>query len=494
MLNSTSASVPGRPEIIALTGDMIVGTRAAAALAGQALVLFVLGTAPVLFGAVQAWVWPVYVAAMAGAFLLLPWAGPRAAWTPGFDAGRAAVGLFLGLTLLACLPLPPALVDWLSPERFALLSEAGAVSGAPPAAWTLSYAPLASLAWWALLLGLALLFRVLGVQLAEARFLQAVLWVLFGLAVLEALYGLLQALIPNLGVLWVTYLKAGMGDARGTYINRNHFAGFLGMLLPLLLGFGLSRVRWGERIRFRELLHSELLHQHMLMVLGLVVMGLALLFSKSRGGITGTLVGLLVFFVFLRGGARRLPRAVWWVCGLFAGLILIYGLRIGFDPIIDRFLALEQGNSRLDYWRDSLPLIAGHPFGIGLAAFKTVFPVYDTALHSESVTAVYLHNDVLQLLVEAGWAGFALLGGAFAVFMRRAFRRIRRMDAARAPRRFFLAAGAYGGLAAMTVHAFFDFNLQIPANMIYFVLLMAVVRATTRGAQDRPEGGGAALS
>jgi O-antigen ligase len=299
----------------------------------------------------------------------------------------------------------------------------------------------------------------------------------------------LQALLPNLGVLWVSYLKSGMGDARGTYINRNHFAGFMEMLLPLLLGFSLSRVRWGGRLKWKALLHSDHLHQHVLMVLGLVVMTLALLFSKSRGGITGALLGMFVFFMFLRGGARQMPKGVWVLCGLFFGLILFYGLRIGFDPIFDRFLALEQGNSRLDYWRDSLPIIAAHPLGIGLAAFETVFPIYDTSTVSDRSMAVYLHNDVLQLLVEAGWIGFLALAGAFTLFMVKMFRRIRCMDAACDPQRFFLAAGAYGGLTAMTVHSFFDFNLQIPANAVYFVMLMAMVKVLSAQSYSQTMGG-----
>jgi O-antigen ligase len=116
-----------------------------------------------------------------------------------------------------------------------------------------------------------------------------------------------------------------------------------------------------------------------------------------------------------------------------------------------------------------------------------VFPVYDASLVSERTMAVYLHNDVLQLLVEAGWVGFAALTGAFALFMTQMFRRIRRirrMDAGSNPRRFFLAAGAYAGLTALTVHSVFDFNLQIPANMVYFVMLLAIVSAMSqRGAR-----------
>jgi hypothetical protein len=45
------------------------------------------------------------------------------------------------------------------------------------------------------------------------------------------------------------------------------------------------------------------------------------------------------------------------------------------------------------------------------------------------------------------------------------------------PMRFFLAIGAFSGLMSLAFHSFFDFNLQIPANCVYFVTLMAILCA-----------------
>ena len=73
----------------------------------QALVLFVLATMPLLFGAVQAWVWSVYTVAMYAAFVLMLGAGRGAACLPAANGWWAAVGVFLAATLLACVPLPP---------------------------------------------------------------------------------------------------------------------------------------------------------------------------------------------------------------------------------------------------------------------------------------------------------------------------------------------------------------------------------------------------
>jgi hypothetical protein len=42
-----------------------------------------------------------------------------------------------------------------------------------------------------------------------------------------------------------------------------------------------------------------------------------------------------------------------------------------------------------------------------------------------------------------------------------------------------MAVGAFSGIASIGVHSLFDFNLQIPANCVYFVVLMAILNACT---------------
>ncbi len=472
----------GDDEMVELTEQMIVqaGVSAERYWFSKALVLFVLATVSVLFGAVQAWIWSVYTVVIYAAFVVFVWQRSREGSVAVLNGYSAAVGLFGVLTLFVCLPMSGRLMGVLSPVRHEWLMQTRELTGLDAVWSTLSYAPFQSLGWWAFLLGLVFLFVLLKDGFKSRRMLQWSLWILLGLAVIQGLYGIVQALVPNLGVLWVTYLKSGLGDARGTWINRNHFAGFLGMMVPLMLGFSLSRVRWGSRLRLKTLVESERIHQHSLLLLALAIMALALLFSKSRAGIMSLFLGVGTFLFLIRGRDRKLPKRFWMVVGVFFGVTLLYGLRMGFDPIIDRFLALEQGNSRLDYWKDSLAIIADHPLGIGLATFKFVFPVYNVTSLNEIITPHYLHNDVLQLLVETGWPGFALLVGSYLVFMVQSFRRIRRMDFYADPMRFFVAIGAFSGLVSISFHSFFDFNLQIPANAVYFVVLLAMVDGCAR--------------
>jgi len=78
----------------------------------------------------------------------------------------------------------------------------------------------------------------------------------------------------------------------------------------------------------------------------------------------------------------------------------------------------------------------------------------------------------------------ALVSGFF-IFLGIGFRRIIQIKPRYDPLRFFLGAGALSGLVSIGFHSFFDFNLEMPANAVYFVLLMAIVCACTQRTEGR---------
>lgn len=304
--------------------------------------------------------------------------------------------------------------------------------------------------------------------------LKILIYILLVLAAAEAIYGLIQALVPSLGVLWIDYIEAYLGDARGTYINRNHFAGFIEMILPLSLGYTLALGNWKEKLSLKALMSTDRPNFQFFLTIGLAVMVLALLFSKSRAGITGWGLGFLTFVILVHSGSNGIPRSFWVITSIIIGMVAFFSFRIGVDPILERFLKISKEASRLNFWRDSLVIVKDHPFGIGLATFKQVFPVYNVSTISEK-TLYYAHNDYLQLLVEAGWIGFLALVSGFYIFLVRSFRKVRRMRLQADPFRFFLTIGALSGLVSIAFHSFFDFNLHMPANCVYFVILIGIV-------------------
>jgi O-antigen ligase len=166
-------------------------------------------------------------------------------------------------------------------------------------------------------------------------------------------------------------------------------------------------------------------------------------------------------------------------------VLSIYCLTIGVGPIFERFLLIDKYNSRVDIWQDSLSILKDHPIGIGLRNYETVFQVYNQSHFSDKIVN-YAHNDYLQLLIETGWFGFLCLICGFIIFIGKSFRLIRRFDHKDDPMRFFLAVGAFSGIISLAFHSFFDFNLQIPANCMYFVTLIAILSSCTEQVKRPP--------
>ena len=438
------------------------------------IIYFVIATIPLLFAAIQSWIWSFYVVCIFGAFLLLLW-HPRSHQSG--VTGKIffiTIAAFFVATLFQCLPMPQDILSLLSSNRFKELSNSLSIIYNQTGWQSISYASLNSLGWWTFLLSLLIFFLILRKAFDSTIKLNIIAGIMLGVAAVESLYGILQALIPSMGVLWVDYIEQYEGNARGTYINRNHFAGFIEMIWPLGLGITLAQGNWQRKLRIKDLLDSDRPYLQFLISTIMVFMLLALLFSRSRAGITGAFVGFITFVLLMRSANKGLPLSFWLMIFAVIGLISFYSSQMGFESILDRFFRVSTDTSRLDFWRDSFAIIKEHPLGTGLGTFKQVFPVYKfSSLTEKHVT--YAHNDYLQLLVEAGWIGFLALVGGFAVFMVKSIRKVKRLHIPDDPLRFFLAVGALSGLVSIAFHSFFDFNLQIPANCVYFVTLIAIV-------------------
>jgi len=364
---------------------------------------FVIGTIPILFAAVQSWIWSFYSLSMMAAFVLYKWlrqekiafSTPKSSYLP--------TTLFFSYTILFWLPLPSSIISFLSPVRFESISTTQKLTDIVFEGQTLSYSSLNAFTWWVFLLSLCLFFFVVRYLSNERKSLTIILFIMVGLGLTEAVYGLIQALVPSMGVLWVDYVKDYMGNARGTFINRNHFAGFIELIWPLALGVTIAKTE--RKNSFKKALASDLLNRQALMALCIVVLLLALLLSRSRAGIVGGAIGLLTFWYLARPNIGRIALQTRLLMGGIVVVLSIYCLTIGVGPTFKRFLLIDDRNSRLHIWKDSLSIIEDHPLGIGLRNYENVFQIYNQHSTSDKVVK-YAHNDYLQLLIETGWVGF----------------------------------------------------------------------------------------
>jgi O-antigen ligase len=138
--------------------------------------------------------------------------------------------------------------------------------------------------------------------------------------------------------------------------------------------------------------------------------------------------------------------------------------------------------SRTEIWKDSWKMIREHPVtGVGLGAYKTVFPIY--ARHNGMLLVEYVHNDYIQSLTDGGIVG-GLLALAFVLLILRAMLRGMKSDD---PMLAGLAIGCGAGVCSLLVHSMFDFNLQIPSNALLFLLSAVISHIATTVVKRDPE-------
>lgn len=335
-------------------------------------------------------------------------------------------------------------------------------------------ATLQAITKWSLLVGYFFLASQL---LYTPRRLQILVNTLIVVGLCVALVGIFNKLTFNGKILWFRPSDFAR-DAFGPFVNRNHFAGFMELILPLplllVLGRAVERDRW--------------------IVYGFsaLVMGTAILLSGSRGGLMA-LVAQLLFLPILaqyawsqrqqqQRGEIGLRSGSWWryVGGtaLLVASIVIATWWIGAEPITSRLSLADQFNQsrpilqqrRPAIWKSSLNMIQAHAvFGVGAGAYPTVFPHYDASTGYFFVNAA--HNDYIQGVAEMGIIG-GLLGLAFLYSLARLIKRVLTVND-RWERSAGLAAAV--GCIGLLAHSLVDFNLQITSNALVFLILVAIL-------------------
>lgn len=314
---------------------------------------------------------------------------------------------------------------------------------------------------------------------------------LIAIGCFEAFYGLFQYLTGWQQIF--TYVKKyDLAEATGTYINRNHYAGLLEMILPFSLAlafyeyanFARNKRQPGPRVSG---IITRMSFQRLTFWFSTsVVIFAALVFSRSRMGIIAACWSLLVMFGLVALSQFRV-RGLLTVCAAFLIASFCLALWIGPGPITERFQGVEQeyslgDQSRLSIWRDDLTLIRHHPWlGTGLGTFPIAFTAVQTTFLGQFVN--HAHNDYLELTSDLGIPAALVLFTAILFVL---VRDIRTFLLGEGNFERIVALGCTGSIAAMLLHAVADFNLYIPANALVFSTILGLGISAHQGfSQDR---------
>jgi len=282
-------------------------------------------------------------------------------------------------------------------------------------------------------------------------------WFIVVLAFAVALEGIIQHFTSSGSIYWVRELEMG-GEPFGPFVNRNHFAGLMELLIPTGLAFLLLR---GVR---RDLVPLT-------GILTLVPVA-AIFLSASRGGLVTFVFEvalMLVVFRMKHGRGLRLGPAI-------AFLLVLAALVgwLGAGRMLERFSGNRPGevtiSRRWSMARSSMHVFFAHPLtGTGLGTLIVAYPKYETAYDGKVVN--HAHNDYAETLAELGLPG-GLIGLAFVWLLYSGCVAALKPEQSHFSTAYHVAAMV--ACSGMLLHSVIDFNLHLPSNALIFLIQAAL--------------------
>ncbi len=454
------------------------------------VVLMVLvASAAVPLGANRMWAWAlmaIVVGVLMIAMALAMAANPAAAPMPWRNYRVPAIGYLLVLvwTLVQASTATPAALHhplWADAEAILGTPLVGAISLDPPE--TLSEAT-RFIAYG----GIFWLAMQFACRDGRAR---TMLWVIVLAITANAAYGLLVQISGTNTILWFDKW-AYPNVVTGTFVNRNHFATYLGLGLIVTLTFlieEMRRIAAGVSLRtFGGLVEvSESLTLRFYLLSGLVgLLVLAALMTGSRGGLAAiaagvaALLGGIALSTLVSGGrVARLGLAL----AAGAGLALLLSGEI----VVERAYHGDGATERAGLYAATARAVAERPLlGTGPGTYGEAFLAYrphDIGVSRLRLWYDHAHNTYLEVAFESGIPALIvllLMAGWVLVVLARGARTRRHND--------LLPAVGIGATALVAVHALFDFSIEIPAVAATYLAILGIAYAQAFNHAERTEG------
>src|SRR6056297_38318 len=437
--------------------------------------------APLAFGTVETWSYTVMelmICASAG-LLFFSLRNNRLYKVP------AIIPLLFisGAILFQVVPLPASLVRLISPESYSIYQNTAGVLS--PLDWMpISVYPRTTLMAF-LRFSTYVLFYAAAIQFfSNSALLKRNLSVVTGFGALLGFFVIIEFFtrimnypLPYEKILFIRDSVHGSG-AVGPYVNRNHYAGLMEMLFPLVLaGFLVYRPVMAAndfKKQISDIFFQKQVSRHFLYGTAAILIATSLFVTLSRGGIISLTLSMGLFAVFLILKTRQ-KRVGWAIVAIFFAVLWLTGTN-AWDMIFERFgnIRNEAGeiwSGRFIYWDDSVEIIRDFPlFGAGAGTFEHIYPKYGAI--SGNRLLEHAHNDYLEFLSTGGIIIPALMLSVIITILYKGYQSYRRR---REPYAIYLFAGSSAAVFSILLHSFVEFNMQVGANGLYLFLIFAVL-------------------
>ena len=397
--------------------------------------------------------------------------------------GMLPLVLLAGYLALQVVPLPPSVLKLISPKTWELY--AGTVWIVRPDIWMpLSVVPKLTLVFlFRLVSGAALYFLTVQLFVEKERLKRIIPALALFVGPFSLVVGILF-FVPE-GRAWGSFGKWP------AYL-RDHYAGLMAMVFPLLLAQYLAsrpHINYSSvREKTAKFVRNPGSYPHLLVAAVALCVAVSIIASLSMKGILSSLGAVLVFLLLLLTRSRGRKWEVWGTAFL-VGMLFTVGLSalVGNGELGRRMHAApgQTFEERLTVWGNSEGMVRDFPlFGTGAGTFAQVFPRYAT-LTGNNAVAEHADNDYLEYAVEEGGIGLLLAGWFLLSVLRYSFPAWRQRHS-RIP--VYLYLGSLCGLVAILLQSWADFTLHVGAILLYFFFIsgLAVAAATS----SRTETGG----
>jgi O-antigen ligase len=389
-------------------------------------------------------------------------------------------GALVLVPLVQLIPLPPTIWTAL-PNReaekaaFELLGTGVPwmpISVSPHATW---------LSALSLIPPLAIFLSVLQLSWSDRRVLCLVALAFGVLSVFVGLQQIAQG--PN--SLLRFFENTNASEAVGFFANRNHYAALLYASVLLAAAWAVETTVNFQRGRHVFDARTVMVAASLIVVVILVA---AQTMARSRAGLGLTIVALFGAFALAFVGRRGTP-------GLAPGkllvvavvLAIIFASQFALYRVLERFSSDPLQDARITFGRlTAQAAVAYLPFGSGMGTFTTVYPALEKPADALPNTfANRAHNDFLELWLEAGIMGLALML-VFAIWLATVTLKVWRARSwGNANVDQLLARAATIIIGLIVAHSFVDYPLRTCAVMAVFAFNCSLLFApvTQAGAE-----------
>lgn len=308
------------------------------------------------------------------------------------------LAVIVALPLIQLVPLPPAI--WQALPGRAMLAEAAAASGQAQPWRAMSIVPGATVnAASSLIVPVVVLLLLAAMTDEERAWLPGIVLGMIGASTAVGLLQFSGAGFNN------PFINETVGQVGGTFANRNHFALFLALgclIAPCWAVLDGRSPRWRGPV-----------------ALGLVLLlVLVILATGSRAGIilgaAGLAIGLFLSRKGIRRTLRRYPR--WVYPALLAGIVAVVAILVLVSVMADRAVSIDRflSDQGQDMRSRGLPTVlamigAYFPAGSGLGSFDPIFRIHEPFALLKPTYFNHAHNDFLEIILDAGIPGLAVL-------------------------------------------------------------------------------------